>query len=92
MNSRRLIVAPEAQVRTTYRIELSHTVGKGMSALGHSRPRDSAPVPANVRFGQSGQSRFAPNSKLLAFFGRYPEILRFASVVLINPELAKHGF
>ena len=37
MNSRRFIVAPEAQARTTYREELSNTVGSGMSALGQER-------------------------------------------------------
>jgi len=31
MNSRRLIVAPEAHVRTAYRIESSQPIGSGMS-------------------------------------------------------------
>ena len=37
MNSRRLIVAPEAQVRTSHRTELRRIVGRVMSALGHLR-------------------------------------------------------
>src|SRR5262245_46169816 len=31
MNSRRLIASPEAHVRTTYRIEHSHIIGRGMA-------------------------------------------------------------
>src|SRR5262245_36382470 len=48
INSRRLIVALEAQAGTTYRTEPSSTVGRGMSALGQKA--DICSAKRHVRF------------------------------------------